>query len=258
MNEKDPKDFPNPRPPQKEAPLKTLLVAEDDRPTQNVYRIGMRGLASFRTVVVSNGLEALNFIKQESVNILVTDLNMPILDGFSLIATVGKRYPQIPIIVMTSLNESEHKNLPLQLGALRIFPKPVRMLALIEEIKSASLREPDGIMRGLGINNLLQLMEWERKTATMMVKSKNQIGYLYIKNGALIHASLQDLEGLEAANLILSFDDPTIEFFNQCRVAQSINLPLTEILLNDLLIRDAISQKIVHDRLIFPRKNEPE
>ena len=99
---------------------KTLLVAEDDRSTLSLYRAGLKGLQGFKILMAENGGQALEMLRQEPVHVLVTDLNMPVMDGFNLIAKASRFYPQVPIIVMTGLDESQHLNTPLQLGAIRI------------------------------------------------------------------------------------------------------------------------------------------
>ncbi|MBK8791458.1 MAG: response regulator [Holophagaceae bacterium] len=91
-----------PRPlPQPEVPTKTLLVVEDDRATLSLYRAGLKGLQGFKVIMAENGGQALEMLRQEPVHVLVTDLNMPVMDGFNLIAKVSRFYPQVPIIVMS-------------------------------------------------------------------------------------------------------------------------------------------------------------
>jgi CheY-like chemotaxis protein len=218
--------------------MKTVLVTEDERATQNLCRVGLRGLAGFRILVASNGVEALDVLQTETVHVLVTDLNMPVMDGFSLIAIVSERYPHIPVLVITSMPESEHQNVPLCLGALHILAKPVRLSLLMEEIKTAAQREPDGVVRGITLNSLLQLMEWERKSATLTIQGREGLGLVYVKEGQLIHAAFKDQEGCEAAYRILTWDRPVIEFVDTCKVHRTIDMPLTEILLNAAFLKD--------------------
>ena len=230
---------PRPRPhAHTEAPTKTLLVVEDDRATQSLYRQGLKGLSGFRVLMASDGAQAMAVLRSEPVNVLVTDLNMPVMDGFNLIARASRLYPHIPIIVMTGLGESQHLNSPLQLGAVRILSKPPRLTLLMEEIKAAALFEPSGMVRGIGLNSLLQLLNWENKSCTLTVKSEAGMGLLYLKGGEVVHAAYRDQEGLPAAYEILTWDRPDIEFVDTCRVEPTIDLPLTEILMNAALITD--------------------
>lgn len=238
MNMNDPRSTQGWRPPQVEGPVKTVLVVEDERATQNLCRVGLRGLAGFQILVANNGAEAVEVIREQTVHVLVTDLNMPVMDGFNLIAWVSERYPHIPVLVMTSMGEAEHMNVPLNLGALRIFTKPVRLSLLMDEIRAAAAREPDGLVRGIGLNSLLQLMEWERKNATLIVRGGPGVGLLYVKQGQLIHAAYKDQPSLEAAYTVLRWARPSVEFVDTCRVERTIDMPLTEILLNAALIED--------------------
>ena len=228
-----------PRPiPFNDAPTKTLLVAEDDRATLSLYRAGLKGLQGFKILMAADGGQALEMLRQEPVHVLVTDLNMPVMDGFNLIAKVSRFYPQVPIIVMTGLDESQHLNTPLQLGAIRILSKPPRLTLLMDAIRSAAQFEPTGVVRGIGLNSILQLLNWEKKSCTLTVKSEAGMGLLYLKHGEVVHAAYRAEEGLPAAYEILTWDRPDIEFVETCRVERTIDLPLTELLLNAALLTD--------------------
>ncbi|MBP1771098.1 MAG: Response regulator containing CheY-like receiver domain and AraC-type DNA-binding domain protein [Holophagaceae bacterium] len=228
-----------PRPlPKPEGPTKTLLVVEDDRATLSLYRAGLKGLQGFKILMAQDGGQALELLRQEPVHVLVTDLNMPVMDGFNLIAKVSRLYPQVPIIVMTGLDESQHLNTPLQLGAIRILTKPPRLTLLMDAIRAAAQFEPTGMIRGIGLNSILQLLNWEKKSCTLTVKSEAGMGLLYLKHGEVVHAAYHADEGLPAVYEILSWDRPDIEFVETCRVEPTLDLPLTELLMNAALITD--------------------
>ena len=224
--------------PQPETPSKTLLVVEDDRATLSLYRAGLKGLQGFKVIMAENGGMALQMLREEPVHVLVTDLNMPVMDGFNLIAKVSRFYPQVPIIVMTGLDESQHLNTPLQLGAIRILTKPPRLSLLMDAIRAAAQFEPAGMVRGIGLNSILQLLNWEKKSCTLTVKSEAGMGLLYLKDGEVVHAAYRADEGLAAAYEILIWDKPDIEFVETCRVERTMDLPLTELLMNAALITD--------------------
>jgi CheY-like chemotaxis protein len=224
--------------PQPDALTKTLLVVEDDRATLSLYRAGLKGLQGFKILMAADGGQALELLRQEPVHVLVTDLNMPVMDGFNLIAKVSRLYPQVPIIVMTGLDESQHLNTPLQLGAIRILSKPPRLTLLMDAIRAAAQFEPTGMVRGIGLNSILQLLNWEKKSCTLTLKSEAGMGLLYLKQGEVVHAAYRGDESLPAAYEILTWDRPDIEFVETCRVEQTIDLPLTELLLNAALLTD--------------------
>lgn len=237
MTHEDPSSFAWKAPP-KEGAFKTVLVAEDDRSTLNFYRMGLRGLQSFRILLAENGMKALEILQNEPVDVLVTDLSMPVMDGFKLISIVAERYPSIPVLVMTGIPEAEHQNAPIFMGALRILSKPPRLSLLMDEIRQAAQRKPDGQVKGIALGSLLQLMNWEHKNCTMTVRHGPELGYLYVKDGELVHAAYHAQEPLQSAYTILNWVGPEIEFVDTCRVERTLDLPVTEILLNAAMIKD--------------------
>ncbi|BDU72106.1 response regulator [Mesoterricola silvestris] len=232
-------------PPFPSRPAKTALLVEDEQSTLRFYQAGLKGLQEFTLLSARNGQEALELLKGQAVDVVVTDLNMPVLDGYGLIAALAQRYPSLPIIVITSVADASLQNQALDLGALQVIPKPPRLSTLMEAIRTAGGLSAPGLVRGVGIGSLLQLMNWERRTATFTVRGPEATGYLYVKDGELIHAALGAEEGLVAAYQLLSWEGAQVEFVYTCRVQATIDLPLAEILMNLALFRDMKVKKIL-------------
>jgi len=211
---------PNADPRSQPAPTKTALLVEDEHSTLRFYMAGLRGLQEFRLLAAENGREALDLLERNPVDVVVTDLNMPVLDGYGLIAILAERYPSLPVIVITSVQES----------------------GLLEKIRAAGARPPEGIVQGLGLASLLQLLNWERQTATLTVRAPGGVGFLYVKEGHLVHAAFEKLEGLPAAYRILAWDGAHVEFVNSCRVTATIELAMGEVLMNAAVERDERNQ----------------
>ena len=171
------------------SPQKTALLVEDEATTLYFYMNGLKGLHEFRLLSAQNGLEALEVLQANPVDVVVTDLNMPVLDGYGLIAILSQRYPSLPIIVITSVGDPALHTQALNLGALRVIPKPPKLSMLMETIRGAVAVHAEGFVRGLGLASILQLMNWERRSATLTVKGPKGTGYLYVQGGDLIHAA---------------------------------------------------------------------
>ena len=227
------------RPPAQEGKPKVVLLVEDEPTTLRFYQTGLKGLQGWTQVIAGNGARALEILRHEPVDVLVTDLNMPVMDGYRLITTVHDLYPSIPVIVLTSLPPGAPQDRALALGALRVLSKPVRLSLLMEEIRLLGNRESDGSVRGIGLSGLLQLMSWEGKTCTLTVKSRTLLGRLYILQGRLIHALCGDDEGIVAAYQILTWPQPQVEFVDTCRVGEAIHMTTEEILMNVAVIQDS-------------------
>jgi len=220
------------------APARTALLVEDDAVTLRFYLAGLKGLGEFRLLASGNGAEALATLKETPVDVVVTDLNMPVLDGYGLITALAERYPSLPVIVLTSEAKPSMLHRAEELGALRVLAKPPKLSLLMEEIRNAAARQPQGLVEGLSLAGLLQLLNWERQTATLTVRGAEGVGYLYVRDGELIQAALQREEGLAAAYRILAWGRAHVEFVNACRVPAAIALPLAEVLLNAAVLQD--------------------
>ena len=230
--------YPTPDPRQNPPPAKSVLLVEDESSTLRFYMAGLKGLQEFKLLAAENGREALEVIAKTPVDVVVTDLNMPVLDGYGLLAVIAEKYPSLPCIVITSVAEPGLLNKALDLGALRVMAKPPKLSVLMEEIRAAAAQKPQGIVQGLGLSSLLQLLAWESKTATLTVQLDGAVGFLYVKAGELIHAAMDKEEGLIAAYTILSWEAAHVEFIGTCRVKATIDLPMTEILLNSAMFKD--------------------
>ncbi len=229
---------PSPGRPRIQEPTRTLLLVEDDRATQSFLMRGLRGLNGFRILLADHGQDALDLLLQEEVDVLVTDLQMPVLDGYQLIGEVSARYPHIPIIVVTGTSPEEHAYLPFRLGAMSLFAKPPRLSALMEEIRTAVEKPKDAAIRGLSLASLLQLLSWERKSCTLVVRAPEGLGLLYVMEGQLIHGAFRDREGQAAVFEILGWEDIHVEMVSTCRVEPTLQAPLEELLMDAAVAKD--------------------
>ena len=110
---------------------KRILVVDDE---ENA-RIGLSRLLSkegFMVDSVSNGYEALNYLRQQEVNLIVTDINMPEMNGIAFLKELNKSFPNSNVIMITAYGGVESYIEAMNLGAFEYINKPVK----IEELKS--------------------------------------------------------------------------------------------------------------------------
>ncbi len=221
-------------------PTRLALIAEDDPTTLKFFQLGLKGLQAqgWDLRFASDGAEAMRLLSQELVDVLVTDLHMPGVDGYQLIAHSHAHYPGMPILVITGLPVQESHPAALRLGALQVFCKPVRMSLLMEEIVRVGQIPADGFVRGLPLASLLQLLEWEEKSCTLKIRAEGRQGHLYLHRGILIHAETGGVHGVEAAHMVLRWERPEIEFMETCRVEGSFQMPVTRALMEVAVRRD--------------------
>jgi two-component system chemotaxis sensor kinase CheA len=95
-----------------------LLVVDDSLTTRMLERSILEA-SGYEVVVASDGLEALQVLRTQEIDLIVTDVDMPNMDGFTLTATVraDEKLRQLPVVLVTSLEEPEHRKRGVQVGA---------------------------------------------------------------------------------------------------------------------------------------------
>jgi len=105
--------------------MKTILVAEDEETIRNCLCLMLSRLMPDCLVLdASDGAEAVEILRRRPVDLLVTDLNMPELDGFGVIEQARQELPAILVYVMTGYCEFEDRERLRLLGMSRYFEKP--------------------------------------------------------------------------------------------------------------------------------------
>jgi CheY-like chemotaxis protein len=119
--------------PSTEIGVHTILLVDDE----NMFRIAIRDaleLDGYRVLEASNGSDALEVLARWDgrIDLLLTDLRMPVMGGLELMRAVRERRPEIPVLLMSGL--------PLDGVAMEpssaFLPKPVRYTALLDAIRS--------------------------------------------------------------------------------------------------------------------------
>lgn len=114
---------------------KTILIAEDSDTIRKFIVMSLK-LAGFNVVSAVDGMEALEKFPLQKIDLLVTDLNMPNIDGFSLIKTIRENpeYKDLPIIILSSLGKEEDIRHGFEVGANSYLIKPFNAKRILYEI----------------------------------------------------------------------------------------------------------------------------
>ena len=214
----------------------TVLLVEDSPATQKVQSLSLEAAGRFQAVNAKNGQEALDLLRRHRVDAVVTDLQMPVMDGFQLIAELSTRYPGLPVFVLTAAAEAARLH-PSLAGSLQIHAKPPDYAQLAKQIYAVR-DQPPSLVQGISLPGLLQLLQWEGRTATITVHSGALVGHLYAREGKLIQAETEKAQGLEAAFAMCRWPAPSVEFVDACRVPPAFSLSAEELQMELALRQD--------------------
>ena len=114
----------------------TILIVEDNNEIRNYLSHGLAEL--FNTLEAGNGEEALEKLKNNEVDIIVTDIMMPVMDGIKLCKNVKQniRTCHIPVIILSAKGETKDQMEGLQMGADDYIPKPFSLTILTAKIQN--------------------------------------------------------------------------------------------------------------------------
>lgn len=154
-----------------------LLAADDEYWTREKLR-SMMNWEEYQITFMKpaeNGEEVLRRLKEETVDILITDINMPFVNGVELVKAVKEQYPQVVVFVLSGYDDFEYVKETLMAGAINYLLKPVSKVDLINAVSGAleiiGKQEADRL-QSLKAASLLQDREMslliEKKSAPFM------------------------------------------------------------------------------------------
>ncbi len=100
-----------------------ILVVDDEAPVREMIEDAL-SLAGYKTLAASDGLEALNILRSSKVDLIVSDINMPKLDGFQLLESLRLKGDNTPFVLLTASKERPHLSTGFRLGADDFIAKP--------------------------------------------------------------------------------------------------------------------------------------
>jgi two-component system chemotaxis response regulator CheY len=117
------------------------LVVEDSPPMRKMIVFALSRVRELDVVEADDGVDALRRIAGTKFDIIITDINMPILDGLKLVKRLraDENYKDVPIVIITTEGAAEDRQRALTLGANAYITKPIQaqqVISLVREILS--------------------------------------------------------------------------------------------------------------------------
>ncbi len=105
--------------------MKNILLIDDSKPvleSLSAYLTHFLRDCTIRTA--DNGWTAVEIMRSVPIDVILTDLEMPFMNGFELVAYTKRHYPAIPVLVMTGRHSPETEKRAMSMGASRYIVKP--------------------------------------------------------------------------------------------------------------------------------------
>ncbi|NBQ41770.1 MAG: response regulator [Mycobacteriaceae bacterium] len=151
-----------------------ILVVDDDGPMRTVLTLTLRSLGYHNVAEAADGEAALKALRESEFDLLLLDIQMPGMDGFTVLRTV-KEDPflhHLPVIVASGMNELESVARCIELGAEDFLPKPVNSIILRARVTASlerkRLRDLERL-RVIELQQEKQLLEIEKEKSERLL-----------------------------------------------------------------------------------------
>lgn len=100
-----------------------VLIVEDDSATRRLYKFLLLN-SGYRVLEAEDGMVALEQLARQRCDLVITDMNMPRMDGFELIKAIRGEYPDLYVILITAFGTTDIAKQALRVGANEYLAKP--------------------------------------------------------------------------------------------------------------------------------------
>lgn len=215
-----------------------LLVDDEPLFVSSVADALRQRFTDHGVVTAGDGAEALQKLSEQTFDLLITDLEMPRLDGFQLLLAMNNRGVSCPAIVISAHNTPELDGRLRGEGALECLEKPVDLSRLLDSIEQVLARGTRARVSGLTLLGFVQLLQMERKTGTLAISAGRGHGALVFRDGQLVDAVTGALTGDEAALELLALTDAQLDFHGHAGQQQSVEQPLSHLMMEAVRLSD--------------------
>ena len=141
-----------------------ILIVDDEIEYQKVLSLILSDVG-YDIASCSNGNEALDYIENNMVDLVITDLKMPVMDGVELIKKIKEKYDDVDVVVMTAFGSIESAVDSIKYGAIDYFVKSGEMKELV-----------------MKIDRLAKISRLERKSSVLLKNQNNTEIFINSKN----------------------------------------------------------------------------
>lgn len=182
------------------------LVVDDSSSWRSAVRQALSQYGH-RVTEAEHGLDALGKAMREPPDLVLTDVTMPVMDGWKLLRLLRSREAtaRVPVVFMSTLASERDRIRGYQLGVDDFLAKPMapgelvaRAMRVVMRNRWEGMAEPDestamsGDLRQVSLQSLLAFSEAERRTAWIVVQNQHRRAEIGLREGVIVHVHLND------------------------------------------------------------------
>ena len=118
-------------------PSYNVLIVEDSPTMRQLIAFALKRIRGIKIVEANDGVDGLKKLSSDKFDLILSDINMPIMDGLKLVSLVRRdpNFKDVPIVIITTEGASEDRERALALGANEYITKPIQTMKILETVK---------------------------------------------------------------------------------------------------------------------------
>jgi CheY-like chemotaxis protein len=191
---------------------RTILFVDDDAQFLQMIERVMRLWSHDKWTVLtaSSASAALAVLQNQTPNLVVIDVCMPVVDGLQFLSIVHRRYPDIQKVALTGFATEAYRTACLSNGAELFLEKPRSpegLESIFATFDELTKWKPEsgfrGVLRRVGLTEIIQMECLNHSSSVLRVAAEGVAGLIYISEGAIIHAEAGATKGEGALHKLL-------------------------------------------------------
>jgi CheY-like chemotaxis protein len=196
-----------------------ILLLDDEQDLLDMYKDVLSQLPNQPEIhLADSGARAIALLESEPFDLLISDLKMPKMDGLQVLSVVRRRFPDLRVVVMTSIIDEQYRSRAYAMGVDLFWVKPsnaeeIRMFQ--DCIASLIGREhATGGFRGIQSKSLVDIIQLEclsHSSSVLKIIQGSREGKVWVRDGEIIDAQTGDFTGQAAFKEIFSWKTGAFE-----------------------------------------------
>jgi predicted regulator of Ras-like GTPase activity (Roadblock/LC7/MglB family)/CheY-like chemotaxis protein len=228
--------------------MKRVLVVDDEEDMLWMLQRNLnKGMPDVEILSAGSGEEALAVLSDKSVELVITDINMPGMSGLDLLIEINNRYSETGVIIMTAYPSSAYEREAMMSGSLRFIEKPFDIKEMREIVKDVLKNKEgfQGTISGVDLMDIIQLNGLSHATSALKIATTEEEGMIFFMDGEVVHAICGQITGEDAFFKVLEFQDGSLQNIRGAEPpVVSINKSLESLLFEAAMRSDEVAAKL--------------
>lgn len=188
---------------QNKSNIKKILIVDDDTSSIKILSSYLQK-KGYQTQVTDSAIKGIEILKKESFNVVITDVNMPDMNGIEFLLWIKQYFHKIKVIMITAFGSETVKSLSSQKGAFYFFDKPINFKEM--DYLLNAIHSSENFSEDINLIDFIKLSAVSKANKLIAVTSllTNNTGHIYLNKGRFLHVEFSTFKGQEALEKILT------------------------------------------------------